>query len=112
MQIDIGLPDPRIMVTVPQIREEIEEWLMVLGNSTHLQTLLLNLLTNALDSMRNGETLTIRRQPFSSENDQWVESPIADTGVEISEEVKKRIFDPFFTTKKMGGRKRVRAFNL
>ncbi|MGB9628713.1 MAG: HAMP domain-containing sensor histidine kinase [Thermodesulfobacteriota bacterium] len=79
---------------------------MILGDPTHLQTLFLNLLTNALDAMPNGGTLTIKTQlfssPSSSENDQWVEIAIADTGVGISEEVKKRIFDPFFTTKKVG----------
>lgn len=79
---------------------------MILGDPTHLQTLFLNLLTNALDAMPNGGTLTIRTQlfssPSSSGNDQWVEISISDTGVGISEEVKKRIFDPFFTTKKVG----------
>jgi signal transduction histidine kinase len=31
-----------------------------------------------------------------------VEISIADTGIGITEESKKRIFDPFFTTKKIG----------
>jgi len=77
---------------------------MVLGDPTHLQTLFLNLLTNALDAMPNGGTLTITTQPIpsSSRNGQWVEISISDTGVGISEELKKRIFDPFFTTKNIG----------
>jgi signal transduction histidine kinase len=79
---------------------------MVLGDPTHLQTLFLNLLTNALDAMPNGGTLTITTQPTtppsSSRNGQWVEISISDTGVGISEELKKRIFDPFFTTKNIG----------
>ncbi len=79
---------------------------MIHGDSTHLQTLFLNLITNALDAMPKGGTLTIRTQlhstSSSSGDDQWVEISITDTGVGISEEVKKRIFDPFFTTKKTG----------
>jgi len=79
---------------------------LILGDSTHLQTLFLNLITNALDAMPNGGILTIQTQktssPSSPENEKWLEISIADTGVGISEEARKRIFDPFFTTKKMG----------
>jgi signal transduction histidine kinase len=76
---------------------------MVLGDSTHLQTLFLNLITNAIDAMPNGGQLTVTTRDSSlSKNKKGVEIAIEDTGVGISEEVKKRIFDPFFTTKKIG----------
>jgi len=78
----------------------------VLGDSTHLQTLFLNLITNALDAMPRGGVLTIKTQQVpsssSSEDRRWLEVSIADTGIGITEESKKRIFNPFFTTKKMG----------
>lgn len=78
----------------------------VLGDSTHLQTLFLNLITNALDAMPQGGVLTIKTQqvspPLSSDDGRWLEVSIADTGIGITEESKRRIFDPFFTTKKMG----------
>ena len=78
----------------------------VLGDSTHLQTLFLNLITNALDAMPQGGVLTIKTQPvsppLSSDDGRWLEISIADTGIGITEESKRRIFDPFFTTKKMG----------
>jgi signal transduction histidine kinase len=78
----------------------------VLGDSTHLQTLFLNLITNALDAMPQGGVLTIKTQqvppPLSSGDGRWLEISIADTGIGITEESRKRIFDPFFTTKKMG----------
>jgi two-component system NtrC family sensor kinase len=78
----------------------------ILGDSTHLQTLFLNLITNALDAMPQGGELTIRTrqtppQP-SQEDGIGLEILITDTGIGITEESKKRIFDPFFTTKKMG----------
>ncbi len=78
----------------------------IFGDPTHLQTLFLNLITNALDAMPQGGMLTIRtRQTLSSpstENGGYIEISITDTGIGITEESKKRIFDPFFTTKKMG----------
>jgi two-component system, NtrC family, sensor kinase len=79
---------------------------LVLGDSTYLQTLFLNLITNALDAMPNGGLLTIKTQeasaPSSSENGRWLKISITDTGIGITEESKKRIFDPFYTTKKIG----------
>jgi two-component system, NtrC family, sensor kinase len=78
----------------------------VLGDPTHLQTLFLNLITNALDAMPNGGLLKIKTQEISpqssSENGRWLKISITDTGIGITEESKKRIFDPFFTTKKIG----------
>jgi signal transduction histidine kinase len=79
---------------------------LVLGESTHLQTLFLNLITNALDAMPKGGQLVIKTQEVLSqsisENGRWLEISIADTGIGITEESKKLIFDPFFTTKKVG----------
>jgi two-component system NtrC family sensor kinase len=79
----------------------------VLGDPMHLQTLFLNLIANALDAMPQGGQLTIRTRQVLSQtslekNGGWVEISIADTGIGITEESKKRIFDPFFTTKKTG----------
>jgi len=76
------------------------------GDPTQLQTLFLNLITNALDAMPKGGALTIRTRhaphSLSSKAGRWLEISIADTGIGITEESKKRIFEPFFTTKKMG----------
>jgi two-component system NtrC family sensor kinase len=78
----------------------------ILGDPTHLQTLFLNLITNALDAMPQGGMLTIRTQQgspsLSSGDGRWLKVSITDTGIGIAEESKKRIFDPFYTTKKMG----------
>lgn len=77
---------------------------LVLGEVTHLQTLFLNLINNAIDAMPKGGHLMIKTlSPSStSEKEGWVEISVTDTGVGISEEIKKKIFDPFFTTKKAG----------
>jgi two-component system NtrC family sensor kinase len=78
----------------------------VLGDPTYLQTLFLNLISNALDAMPHGGRLTIKTQEdhssASSDNGRWLKISIIDTGIGITEESKKRIFAPFFTTKKIG----------
>jgi len=78
----------------------------VLGDPTHLQTLFLNLITNALDAMPQGGTLTIKTceipNPSLSGKRGWVEIALIDTGIGITEESKKKIFEPFYTTKKLG----------
>lgn len=78
----------------------------VMGDTTHLQTVFLNLITNGLDAMPRGGTLTIQTSLLQggadSDEGGWVSVTISDTGIGITEESKKRIFDPFFTTKKVG----------
>jgi two-component system NtrC family sensor kinase len=78
----------------------------ILGDPTHLQTLFLNLITNALDAMPQGGVLTIKTRivpsPLSQKDGGQLKISITDTGIGITEESKKRIFDPFFTTKRMG----------
>ena len=73
---------------------------LILGDSTQLQTLFLNLIGNALDAMQEGGLLTIETREISDER--WLKISITDTGIGITEESKKKIFEPFFTTKKMG----------
>jgi len=79
---------------------------LILGDVTHLQTLFLNLITNALDAMPKGGMLTIQTRDFpfppAPENGNGLEISIIDTGMGIPEESKKKIFDPFFTTKGAG----------
>lgn len=78
----------------------------VMADTTHLQTVFLNLITNALDAMPQGGTLTIQTRRVEdgagSAGRGWVSVTLSDTGIGITEESKKRIFDPFFTTKKVG----------
>jgi CheY-like chemotaxis protein len=69
---------------------------MVMGNPSELREVLTNIVFNAVDAMPRGGELTITTQPQAED---WVEVRIADTGIGMTEEVKKRVFDPFFTTK-------------
>jgi two-component system NtrC family sensor kinase len=73
---------------------------LVSGDPTQLQTLFLNLITNALDAMHDGGSLKIETREIW--DGKWLKISITDTGIGITEESRKRIFEPFFTTKKMG----------
>jgi len=69
---------------------------LVMGSPSELREVLTNIIFNAVDAMPEGGKLTINTQP---QTEGWVEVRIVDTGIGMTEEVKKRIFDPFFTTK-------------
>lgn len=65
-----------------------------------IEQVLLNVCTNALDSMTEGGELQVRTE-YHPKNDEVVVS-IQDTGTGISPDIAERIFDPFFTTKEHG----------
>jgi PAS domain S-box-containing protein len=67
-----------------------------------LEQIIVNLITNALQAMPGGGTLSVTLQPGVGPQGPTVELKIADTGPGIPPEVRERIFDPFFTTKKEG----------
>ncbi|HZM02665.1 MAG TPA: PAS domain S-box protein, partial [Candidatus Saccharimonadales bacterium] len=83
---------------------------LVLGDSTQLHQVLLNLCVNARDAMPHGGTLTLDAQQkkmdatyASSIPDakpgNYVALRVRDTGTGIPPEILDQIFDPFFTTK-------------
>jgi signal transduction histidine kinase len=63
-----------------------------------LRQAFLNLVLNAIQAMPAGGVLTVE----SVLRDGLIEIRIADTGVGLSEELRKKLFSPFFTTKKNG----------
>ncbi|RCJ35211.1 hybrid sensor histidine kinase/response regulator [Nostoc punctiforme NIES-2108] len=86
---------------------------MVVGDSTELHQVLMNLVVNARDAMPNGGKLCISATKlFIDENyarmhigatvNSYVKITVTDTGVGIDSEIINRIFDPFFTTKEVG----------
>ncbi len=72
----------------------------VLADPRTLEQVVVNLLTNALQAMAEGGTLSITVAP--STDGRAVDLKVADTGPGIPADVIERIFDPFFTTKKDG----------
>jgi two-component system NtrC family sensor kinase len=66
------------------------------------QSVLINMIINALDATAAGGKIEIRTQKTDTNGDKGVEITIADTGSGISPEHMDTLFDPFFTTKDVG----------
>lgn len=98
-----------------QIRTELcDEDLVILGDATKIEQIIINLATNARDAMPGGGILSIRTERCLMNHQQgtaenldakpagYVQLSISDTGLGIDENVRDRIFEPFFTTKEVG----------
>ena len=80
-----------------ELATQFEKVPPILGNPSELREVLTNIIFNAIDAMPPpGGRLSLSSH-HSAED--WVEVRITDTGIGMSDEVKRRIFDPFFTTK-------------
>jgi PAS domain S-box-containing protein len=84
----------RVMIAV-----ECDKVPPILGNATELREVFTNLILNASDAMPQGGTLTLRCFRRGSE----VYAEVEDTGVGMTEEIRRHLFDPFFTTKGNSG---------
>jgi CheY-like chemotaxis protein len=85
----------------------------VLGDSTQVQQVLMNLCVNARDAMPEGGRLTIEAENLSIDEGlarhyleakagTYVRIAVTDTGSGIPPEVLDKVFEPFFTTKPTG----------
>ena len=70
-----------------------------------LRQILVNLVANAFDAMRNGGKLILRNRDaiLSRSGQKGVRIIVADTGSGIDETTLQHIFEPFFSTKGIGG---------
>ena len=73
------------------------------GVESEVREALVNLVLNGVDAMPNGGTLTLRTKmlpgPQQGANAGYVEVSVADTGIGMNDEVRRRCMEPFFTTK-------------
>jgi CheY-like chemotaxis protein len=87
--------------------------LIVLGDSSQLEQVLVNLATNARDAMPDGGVLSIKTTQTSIDSEfcrmygygepgEYALITVEDTGSGMSKEVQQKIFDPFYTTKDTG----------
>ena len=70
---------------------------MIMADSSQMQQVFLNFITNGVDAMKNGGQFTISSR-LNSKTDH-IEVEFHDTGVGINKKNLNKIFDPFFTTK-------------
>ncbi|GAB5047314.1 two-component system sensor histidine kinase NtrB [Thermodesulfovibrio sp. TK110] len=90
-----------------------EEEIFYKIDKTHLEVILMNLITNARDAMPEGGELSIGLKEISIDIEYSYTHPlvkpgeyvlicVSDTGTGMDEQTKQRIFEPFFTTKPKG----------
>lgn len=84
------------------------------GDASQIESAILNLFLNARDAMPEGGTLSVSTQIahfdsnackstlFAIQPGDYIEITIKDSGIGMSEDVRRRIFEPFFTTKPRG----------
>jgi two-component system, cell cycle sensor histidine kinase and response regulator CckA len=92
-----------------QVETSVEPGVVIHGNHSELQQVLLNLCLNARDAMPHGGRLsvTVKLVTLPPETGGTAERTaalleVADSGVGIDAEARERIFEPFFTTKREG----------
>jgi signal transduction histidine kinase len=83
-----------------EIKTDLEESSYpLLGNPAEIESVLTSLIYNSIDALPGGGHISICTKALED----GIEITVADDGIGMSEEVKKKIFEPFFTTKREGG---------
>lgn len=77
-----------------------EPQLEIMADTNLLEQVLINLLVNAIDAVKDSETKLITLSAFSDKGKVTIK--VADNGPGIEPEVMDKIFIPFFSTKKTG----------
>ncbi len=85
-----------------QLRVDLDELPMVLGNESKLGQVFLNLLVNAAQAIAPGDVAHNEVRVRTEHRDGDVIVSISDTGRGIADEHMAHIFEPFFTTKPTG----------
>jgi PAS domain S-box-containing protein len=97
-----------IEITKPKWKDEVqsrgihiemvsnfEEIPTVIGSTSELREVITNMIFNAIEAMPEGGKIEIRT--FQRKSNVFIQ--ISDSGIGMTEEVKKKAFEPFFTTK-------------
>ena len=84
------------------VDESIEPSVWAKVNSSQIQQILMNLIVNARQAMKEGGRLKLVIHDNPSEG--WAEISVGDSGCGIPNDKLQKIFDPFFTTKKADAR--------
>jgi CheY-like chemotaxis protein len=86
--------------TVIELRLALDPGLArIAGVQSQLRDALVNLVFNAVDAMPNGGTLTITTRTVVRQQRKCGVIEVADTGVGMDEETRRRCLEPFFSTK-------------
>ncbi|MBN2515141.1 MAG: PAS domain S-box protein [Deltaproteobacteria bacterium] len=84
------------------IEEEWGDWNNVYGNEVEIRQALGNIVMNALQSMPEGGILKIKTDTLVTQDKEFLQINIEDTGIGIGKEHHDKILEPFYTTKETG----------
>ena len=90
--------EPQLEAQSIAVRFDVPRRLMVEADGDMLRRAVLNLALNAIDAMQEGGELSIAAVDCHDR----VEVEVADSGMGLSDEARRRAFEPFFTTKASG----------
>lgn len=85
---------------IKTIRKFEKELPKVMAHTDDLGQVFLSLITNAIDAMPEGGTLTICTQSIQVNGNSFVSIKFADTGCGIARKNIDKLFEPFFSTRK------------
>lgn len=97
----------KLMGKIPskiKIKINVESSLLILGNSSQLGQVIMNLVNNAVHACgsQGGEVEISAQATVLGSGNHGVQLRVSDNGMGISKENLEKIFDPFFSTKKVG----------
>jgi PAS domain S-box-containing protein len=102
------LDHPEITVEVHQAESAVN----IVGSPVHLSKTLMNLVSNAFESIKDSGVIVIntymetidgqKKRPVNLDEGHYGVLRVSDTGIGIADEDKKKIFEPFYTKKVMG----------
>ncbi|MCC6713969.1 MAG: PAS domain S-box protein [Gammaproteobacteria bacterium] len=98
----LGLLHSELIGAGIELGTEFAEGCRVLGDRVQLQQVVLNLVMNAVEAMRDSKTCARRISISCRRADRAVEVRMQDTGPGISPERRESVFDAFVTTKRQG----------
>ncbi|UCG79402.1 MAG: PAS domain S-box protein [Nitrospirota bacterium] len=100
-----NLVGENIVFNINMPREE----LYIYADPSQFEQVILNLITNAIDAMPAGGTLTVSADRSSADgstplisSDEHAVIKVTDSGMGMDKEIQAKIYEPFFTTKDIG----------
>lgn len=74
----------------------------LMGNETEISQVLVNVIVNAFQAMPDGGVCHVLTRGIKTDEKDWVELTVQDSGIGIKKEELSRLFEPFYTTKTGG----------
>lgn len=74
----------------------------IMGDETEISQVLVNVIVNAFQAMPEGGLCNVIARGVKTDEKEWVELTVQDSGIGIKKEELARLFEPFYTTKTAG----------